>query len=98
MIGGCLAVQMSTGTAGGNNGTSTKTGNNRGGQNSNTKLKRDNDISQLKRQITRLVRRLSISPSEANDLITASGSALNIPIDLLVGNLLLSLCVANYRG
>ncbi|KAF8758311.1 hypothetical protein RHS01_02963 [Rhizoctonia solani] len=44
-----------------------------------------NDISQLKRQIQRLVRRLSISPSEANDLITAAGSALNVPIDLLAG-------------
>jgi hypothetical protein len=43
-------------------------------------------MSQLKRQIQRLVRRLSISPSEANDLITAAGSALNVPIDLLVNS------------
>ncbi|KAG9097937.1 hypothetical protein FRC06_006981, partial [Ceratobasidium sp. 370] len=90
-FGGCFAVQMPSGTTGRNsttragNGTNSNTGNARGGRNRNNTLQRSNDISQLKRQITRLVRRLSISPSEANDLITASGSALNIPIDLLAG-------------
>ncbi|KAG8745977.1 hypothetical protein FRC10_006541 [Ceratobasidium sp. 414] len=88
-FGGCFAVQMPSGTkgrnstAGAGNGANTNTGNARGGRSRNSTLRRSNDISQLKRQITRLVRRLSISPSEANDLITASGSALNIPIDLL---------------
>lgn len=93
-FGGCLAVQMPGATTGGNSKTPTNTttnantgtGTGRGGRNRNqNKLQRSNDLSQLKRQITRLVRRLSISPSEANDLITASGSALNIPIDLLAG-------------
>lgn len=78
-------------TTGMNNTDTTNTGTNRGGRGRNrnqNKLQRSNEISQLKRHITRLVRRLSISPSEANDLITASGSALNIPIDLLVRILL----------
>ncbi|KAG9100541.1 hypothetical protein FS749_014618 [Ceratobasidium sp. UAMH 11750] len=72
-------------TKGDGNGGNNNNGNARGGQNRNNMLRRSNDISQLKRQITRLIRRLSISPSEANDLITASGSALNVPIDLLAG-------------
>lgn len=73
-------------TTGDGNTNSTNTGGNRNGRNrNNQRLQRSNDISQLKRQIQRLVRRLSISPSEANDLITAAGSALNVPIDLLVG-------------
>ncbi|KAH7340643.1 hypothetical protein B0J17DRAFT_766598 [Rhizoctonia solani] len=88
-FGGCLAVQMPSGN-GGNSTTgngNNNTGGNRNGRNRNNsqKLQRSNDISQLKRQIQRLVRRLSISPSEANDLITAAGSALNVPIDLLAG-------------
>ncbi|CAE6443991.1 unnamed protein product [Rhizoctonia solani] len=94
-FGGCLAVQMPSGNGGnsttGNGGNSTTSGNTNTGGNGNgrnrnhQKLQRSNDISQLKRQIQRLVRRLSISPSEANDLITAAGSALNVPIDLLAG-------------
>ncbi|CAE6491567.1 unnamed protein product [Rhizoctonia solani] len=90
-FGGCLAVQMPSGnggnsTTGNENIGNTNTGGNRNGRNrNNQRLQRSNDVSQLKRQIQRLVRRLSISPSEANDLITAAGSALNIPIDLLAG-------------
>lgn len=84
-FGGCFAVQMPN-NGGGNSTTGNGTGGNRSGHNRNNhKLQRSNDISQLKRQIQRLVRRLSISPSEANDLITAAGSALNVPIDLLAG-------------
>ncbi|QRW27033.1 hypothetical protein RhiXN_01628 [Rhizoctonia solani] len=84
-FGGCFAVQMPN-NGGGNSTTGNGTGGNRSGRNRNNhKLQRSNDISQLKRQIQRLVRRLSISPSEANDLITAAGSALNVPIDLLAG-------------
>ncbi|CAE7198670.1 unnamed protein product, partial [Rhizoctonia solani] len=91
-FGGCIAVQMPSGSGGnsttgnGNTGNNTNTGGNRNGRNhNNQRLQRSNDISQLKRQIQRLVRRLSISPSEANDLITAAGSALNVPINLLAG-------------
>ncbi|KAG8715901.1 hypothetical protein FRC11_013403 [Ceratobasidium sp. 423] len=85
-FGGCLAVQMPSGTGGNSttgNGNTGNTGKGNGRNRNNQKLQRSNDISQLKRQIQRLVRRLSISPSEANDLITAAGSALNIPINLL---------------
>ncbi|CAE6518629.1 unnamed protein product [Rhizoctonia solani] len=87
-FGGCLAVQMPSGNGGNSttgNGTTGNTGGRNGRNRNNQKLRRSNDISQLKRQIQRLVRRLSISPSEANDLITAAGSALNVPIDLLAG-------------
>ncbi|QRW14950.1 hypothetical protein RhiLY_13949 [Ceratobasidium sp. AG-Ba] len=81
-FGGCIAVQMPAGSTGGN---STTGGNNANAGHGRQRLQRSNDLNQLKRQINRLVRRLSISPSEANDLITASGSALNVPIDLLAG-------------
>ncbi|KAJ1310012.1 hypothetical protein OPQ81_006767 [Rhizoctonia solani] len=90
-FGGCIAVQMPSANGGnsttgnGNTGNTGNTGNGNGRNRHNQKLQRSNDISQLKRQIQRLVRRLSISPSEANDLITAAGSALNVPIDLLAG-------------
>lgn len=87
-FGGCLAVQMPSGNGGNSttgDGTTGNTGNRNGRNRNHQKLQRSNDISQLKRQIQRLVRRLSISPSEANDLITAAGSALNVPIDLLAG-------------
>ncbi|KAG8739951.1 hypothetical protein FRC12_016157 [Ceratobasidium sp. 428] len=72
-------------TTGAGGGTNKNNGDPRGGRSRNNTFQRSNDVSQLKRQITRLIRRLSISPSEANDLITASGSALNVPIDLLAG-------------
>lgn len=84
MPSGTTGGNSTTGNGNGNN-ANTGTGKNGSGRNRNqNKLQRSNDISQLKRQIKRLVRRLSISPSEANDLITAAGSALNVPIDLLV--------------
>ncbi|CEL52042.1 hypothetical protein RSOLAG1IB_00579 [Rhizoctonia solani AG-1 IB] len=85
-FGGCFAVQMPNSGAGNSTTGNGNSRNNRNGRNrNNQKLRRSNDMSQLKRQIQRLVRRLSISPSEANDLITAAGSALNVPIDLLAG-------------
>ncbi|CAE6446414.1 unnamed protein product [Rhizoctonia solani] len=85
-FGGCFAVQMPNSGAGNSTTGNGDSRNNRDGRNrNNQKLRRSNDMSQLKRQIQRLVRRLSISPSEANDLITAAGSALNVPIDLLAG-------------
>ncbi|KAG9127470.1 hypothetical protein FRC07_013401 [Ceratobasidium sp. 392] len=66
-------------------GPNTNNGNNRNGRNQDRAPRQFDGLSQLKRDISRLIRRLSISPSEANDLITASGSALNVPIDLLAG-------------
>ncbi|KAG8685455.1 hypothetical protein FRC09_014726 [Ceratobasidium sp. 395] len=90
-FGGCFAIQMPASTRGGKpttgagGGTNKNNGDPRGGRSRNNTFQRSNDVSQLKRQITRLIRRLSISPGEANDLITASGSALNVPIDLLAG-------------
>lgn len=87
-VGGCIAVQMPGSTTSGNSTTGNTNTNTTGrkGSNRNQRFQRLKDISSyhLKREIKRLVRRLSISPSEANDLITAAGSALNIPIDLLV--------------